>query len=697
MNDNQIKQTYLEETLEYIRVIEKDTLMLEKNSENPEYVNEIFRALHTIKGTSSMLGYEEVSDLTHIMETHFDKIRSNQSKINAQLISMTLAFCDSLKIVMTAKSDDEKNDEMEHIRNILNVQVEEHGQKITDDVSQLNNESDVNKVYRIYFQPTKKTLMRGHDPVKILNQLRGLGTCYVIVESEQIPLLGELDDKECYMVWGCILVTPKDLSEIQDVFQFVKVDSQVDIELIDEGNVIDDINYKRLGEILVNRRRISPKDVEKLLSNNTAFGELAIKRGLISKNELNAALLEQNIVREERKKRNQIFENMTIRVKNDKLDELVNLVGELVTLEAQLKQFSASMKNTQLNVISDRLNRLIGELRENSLNIRMIPLNHIFSTFNRLIRDLSIQEKKEVQLKISGGETEVDKNVIESLKDPLLHIIRNCVGHGIEFSEERIKQNKDKVGTISISAQYSGAYVRISIKDDGKGLDLELIRNKAMDLKMIHSDVKLTDEQILNFIFRPGFSTSQKLSKISGRGVGMDVVKKNIEKLRGFITINSKPGEGTELIIKIPLTLAIIDGLLFVVADSHFIINLSSVVECLDCYDELFCNPDGNAICYRDLVIPCINMAEFFNIQRKTLDMQQIIVVRVGDKLLALQVDRALRKHQTVIKSVSQVYSHIEEVSGATVLGDGHIALILDISKIAEKIEGKIDYVYNEV
>jgi len=361
-----------------------------------------------------------------------------------------------------------------------------------------------------------------------------------------------------------------------------------------------------------------------------------------------------------------------------------------VTLQARLHEESVKSKQKEFLVISEYLGRITDDLRDISMNIRMIPFSETFNSFTRMIRDLSHNLNKNIQLITNGGDTEIDKNLIDSLRDPLMHIIRNAADHGLEDENTRKSKNKPVKGTITISAGYSGSNVEIIVTDDGKGLDIEKIRVKAIEKGLISHDADRCE--IINTIFEPGFSTNDEATEISGRGVGMDVVKKSIEKMRGTIKINSEKDRGTSITILIPLTLAIIDGLLTSINDNHYLINLSNVEECVDLTKDILSNNHGGDVIYlRGELIPFIKIRDSFNIQTNKPDIECMVIVMVDGKKVGLVFDHVKGKHQTVIKPLSAALRSVDELSGATILGDGTIALIMDLNTIVNKNYSRLD------
>src|SRR5208282_958297 len=447
--------------------------------------------------------------------------------------------------------------------------------------------------------------------------------------------------------------------------------------------------YKKLGEILIERGDLKPEDLEKLPMPKL-IGEKLIDAGLVQAQEVRSALVEQQHRKELQEKLQKTEINASIRVASGKLDNLVNLVGELVTVQARLTQTAAGRRDPVLLSIAEEVERLTDELRDNTMNIRMLPIGTTFSKFKRLVRDLSKELGKEIDLVTEGAETELDKTVIEKLNDPLVHLIRNSIDHGIEPPDSRKAVGKSGKGTIHLSAMHSGAHVLIQIRDDGAGLDKDAIRAKAVEKGLISSDAELPEKEIFALVLAPGFSTAKAVTSVSGRGVGMDVVKQAIDALRGTIDISSNKGTGTTITLKLPLTLAIIDGLLVRIGEDHFVLPLSVVKECVELMKEDAAEAHGRHIAnVRGRIIPYIKLRERFGINGIVPDIEQIVIAEIGDDNIGFVVDAVIGEHQTVIKSLGTFYKNVEGVSGATILGDGTVALILDASQIAMLAEAE--------
>lgn len=455
-----------------------------------------------------------------------------------------------------------------------------------------------------------------------------------------------------------------------------------------------------LGEILVESGIVSKDAIERALKKQKKLGELLVSNGLVTPKQMQKALNEQN--KQKNLVSNKVSSKKTertanVKVSSDKLDSLFNLVGEMVTVQERLSQLSAIITKdnfseqellsyqSSMEEISEELSSLTGNLRDNALSIRMLPIESTFNKFRRLVHDLAASLSKEIQLTMSGTETEIDKTVIDKLDEPLMHMIRNCADHAIESPEERIKAGKNRYGTIHLSAEHVAGNVVIHIEDDGAGLNREKILNKAVERNIVPENAELSDKEVFGLIFEPGFSTAAAVTNVSGRGVGMDVVKKTIEKLRGYIEIDSKPGKGTKIHIVLPLSLAIIDGLLVTISEQAFILPLSVVEECVELNNnqEISKTAGENLINLRGQLVPYVRLREVFYNNHQKLDIEQIVITNIKNKLVGFVVDTVVGEHKTVIKPLGKVYKQVPAFTGATIMGDGSVAIIIDINQLA--------------
>ena len=700
MQDQQ-RAAFREEAYELLGELESSLLELEEQPENEDLIGRVFRAMHTIKGSGAMFGFTEVSRFTHEVETVYDQVRNGVLAVTPQLVSLSLAARDQIKEMLDADLDGGSVDQarvqelITGFRAYLQDDTPAAGAAPESAPAPRQDKTSEARVYRIHFQPGADIFLTGTNPLGLLNELRELGDCHIIARTEQLPCLEELNPEQCYVGWDIILTTEQSIEEIRDVFIFVEDDSTLAITLVEDGSEEDDNGtYKRLGELLVERGDLDGATLQTFLDGRKKIGELLMDAGLVKPAQLEAALREQEQVRQVRQKRQKSSPSpgaaadavTSLRVPADKLDKLVDLVGELVTVQSRLSQTAALRQDAELTAIAEEVERLTEELRDNTLNIRMLPIGSTFSKFKRLVRDLSQDLGKQVEMTTSGADTELDKTVLEKLNDPLVHIIRNSIDHGIETPEVRRAADKPETGTVHLSAEHSGDSVLLTIRDDGKGLDAAAIRTKAIEKGLISESDTLSDSELYQLIFAPGFSTAQTISSVSGRGVGMDVVKKAIESLRGSIEIDSAPGLGTLLRIKIPLTLAIIESLLVRIGDSHFVLPLALVEECVELTAADVAAAHGRHLAnVRGQLIPYIPLRQSFAIDGEPPAIQQVVVTQVDQQQIGFVVDHVIGEHQTVIKSLGRMYRDVSGISGATILGDGSVALILDAYELLHK------------
>lgn len=687
------KDYYREEAFELLDTIESTLLELEDAPKDIDLINTVFRALHTIKGSGSMFGFDRIAAFAHEVEALFDLLREQEIDINKEIIDLTLSSRDHIKMLFEYVGEDIPGEDRERQEAILEriraytsrAGEETRPERQEGEAAESEEEDTVERTYRITFVPQKDIFLKGINPELLFGEIAELGQSFVMAHMDDIPPVEDLDPENCYTGWTILVTTTASINRIRDVFIFVEDYSDIKIDVIDEGNIEEEEDYKRIGEILYERGTITRKDIKNILEKRPLFGSVAVEEGILSEEDIDSALEEQRYIRDLRQKRKETAAATTIRVNNEKLDQLVDLVGELVTLQARLSQYTEDKQGSEIESIGESLERLTAELRDNTMSLRMVPLAETFRGFNRLVRDLSNELGKEVELITAGAETELDKNIIEQLKDPLVHIIRNSIDHGFETPEARRKAGKPPAGTLALSAEYAGANVLIRIKDDGRGLDPAAIRRKALERDIIKEADELSGEEIFKLIFAPGFSTAEQATSVSGRGVGMDVVKRNIERLRGSVDIESAEGQGTTVLLKIPLTLSIIDGLLIRVADEKFIINLSVVDECFDLTEDILYQSEGGSIAQiRGNLVPYVRLRHLFGYGGETSGVEQMAVVDVDGNRIGIVADEILGQYQTVIKPLSTAFRSIQEVSGSTILGDGTISLILDVTKIAQ-------------
>lgn len=699
MLDDVNAQAFREEAQELLSELETALLELEEEPGNSDIVDRVFRAMHTIKGSGAMFGFDDIAAFTHDVENMFDKVRNRELAVTRELLDLTLLSRDHIAHLLEssatgAEVDAETEAELTaRLKAMLGEADDSSGQEVAAVESSplVAAEPGAQVVYRIRFKPARDIFLSGSNPLHLIDDLAQMGSMRCYPHFGELPGLEDLDVESCYVWWDILLLTDQTEEAIRDIFLFVEDDCELTIQLVDgTGELDSDIAYKRLGEILLERGDVTQESLAEILREQRPIGRVLRDAGLVTEDQVESALAEQKAVRELRKNRDTGGEKAdaggaaSIRVAADKLDKLVDLVGELVIVQAQIAQYVHSSHDPFLNTLSEELERLSDELRDSTLSIRMLPIGTTFSKFRRLIRDLSSELGKEVELVTHGAETELDKTVIERLGDPLVHCLRNSLDHGIETPDVRAAAGKPRTGTITLAAEHSGGEVLISIMDDGAGLNRERILASAIAKGIISPEAELSDKEVCNLIFAPGFSTAAAITSVSGRGVGMDVVKRSIDALRGTIELDSIPGKGTTITIRLPLTLAIIDGLQIQVGNEFYVIPLNHVEECVEHISSSVNGERQRIINLRGEIVPYITLREQFEVPGARPPIEQIVVVSASGSRYGIVVDHVIGEHQTVIKSLGKVYKDVEGISGATIKGDGSMALILDIPRLVQ-------------
>lgn len=684
---------FTEEAYELLSELEDSLLELEETPTDEDLIGRVFRAMHTIKGSGAMFGFDEVAEFTHEVETVFDLARSGALMVTKELIDLTLAARDQIRAILDFSCGGAPADKSNADKIIAGLRALTPGseEKPTAEIQPTSSDDDASdsgeKAYRIRFIPKPEIFAWGTNPLLLLNELRSMGECRIVALTDNLPSLEKMDPEQCHTHWEIFLTTTEDENTIRDVFIFVEDDCELNIRLLDRAYDPEDDSEqpKKLGEILLERGDINQDQLSKALS---PLGDRLVSTGTISPEKIHAALTEQQVISEKRQQAKPVESVSSVRVPSPKLDSLVDLVGELVTVQARLSQTAATLGNHDLQLISEEVEHLTAELRDNTMSIRMLAIGSTFNKFKRLVRDLSSELGKQIELITEGADTELDKTVIDQLNDPLVHIIRNSIDHGVEMPEVRREAGKPITGRIHLSAIHSGTSVLIRVRDDGKGLDPDILRQKAIEKGSIAPDSQLSDKEAYQLIFGAGFSTAKTVTSVSGRGVGMDVVRKSIDALRGSIDVTSELGVGSTITLKLPLTLAIIEGLLVKIAEEYFVLPLAAVEECVELATQDITNTHGrHVINVRGEIVPYIRIRERFNVDGSRPDVEQIVISEVNDKRVGFVVDSVVGQHQTVIKSLGNDFQHSEEFSGATILGDGTVALILDLGKMVHYVE----------
>ena len=714
---SQFQDAFFEEASEHLAIVEEGLLALEQHPEDLDLLNKIFRSAHSIKGTSGMFGFNAVAQFTHKMETLLDLLRNGQKIAAPQIADLLLKSTDCLKtLIDAAKSGSPVDDEI--VRRLTGELAAASDIKVKAEAkvekgAGSSSPAAFTSTFLIAWTPPEWLFQRGLDPLQFFKELGHLGTLSeVTVNTSRLPELAMADPEQCYLAWTMKLETPKDRKVIEAVFEFVREESVLSIEACDEGRVtrneqslspIHDASVTRhlspvtsesgepkpLGELLVESGAVSRETLDKALSQQKRVGEILIEQQAVTPQQVEQALQKQK--QQESAALAKKTDTASIRVDTAKIDKLINLVGELVITQSMLSDLSARFEMPQLSVLLERvaqLERNTREIQERVMGIRMLPIGSAFSRFPRLVRDLSGKSGKKIQLVLSGEETELDKTVIESIGDPLTHLVRNSADHGLEPPEERLAAGKDEHGTIHLNAFHEGGNICITVEDDGRGLNRDKILAKAIKSGLISEQDKLTDDQIWPLIFRPGFSTAEKVTDVSGRGVGMDVVKRNIEALGGTVSIKTVPGKGTTFTLKLPLTLAIIEGMTIRVGQETYILPMLSIVESIQPKAARVKTivGKGEVMNVRGTYHPMIRLYEVFGLEPEHKDPAKaiLLILETEGERVAVMVDEILGQQQVVIKSMEQNFRKVEGIAGATILGDGTVGFILDVRGLLE-------------
>jgi len=692
------REAYKIEANELLAELETSLLELEQSPDDTALVDRVFRAMHTIKGSGAMFGFDDIAAFTHDVETVFDRVRDGRIPVTTHLVNLALLARDHIKGLLDDGAEAQANDP-ENGAGILagfRALLIPDDASMPDETDPLSNPAPAapasptpvrEQMFRIQFTPYADLFRNGTNPLALIDELAGLGPCRVIGYTDRLPEPALFDPESCYLHWEILLTTGRGIDAIKDVFIFAEDACDLAIEPIDEPET-EDRPSPRLGEILVARGDVAPEAVETALHRQKRLGEILVESRTVSPEQVGAALAEQAFVQETRQRREQQSSSGSVRVAAEKLDALVNLVGELVTVQARLSQKATADRDPELLAITEVVERLTAELRDHVLSVRMLPIETAFAKLRRLVRDLSGELGKRIQLHTEGGETELDKTVIEQLNDPLVHILRNSIDHGIETPEKRGAAGKPEQGTIRIHAEHSGANVLIHIQDDGAGIDPQQIRRKAIEKGLLAPEADKSDKELLQMIFLPGFSTAGAVTSVSGRGVGMDVVKRSLETLRGSIDITSRKGRGTTITLKLPLTLAIIDGLLVELGDEKFVLPLAAIESCVELTRKHVADAHGrNILNIRGQIVPYIPLRERFGVEGTPPAIEQVVINQLDGQQVGIVVDRVIGEHQIVIKTMNTLYKDVQEISGATILGDGSVALILDVQKLLHELD----------
>lgn len=653
-------ETFFEESAEGVDDMEAGLLKLQEGTVDSEIINNIFRAAHSIKGGGATFGLSAVAQFTHNVETLLDEMRSDRRPVSTAAVDLLLESVDVIRAMLAAakanKPHDAKRAKAVSLRLEELLKTSASTTTAAVDAAAKSSASVETSIegWKIHFVPKAHLFRTGNDPVRMFRELEALGKLEVECDTSKLPKFGDIDPEQCYLSWTAVLHGDIPKKSVEEIFEWVEGDCELDI---------------------------TPHSSARLEQPATAAPSAKAEKGAVSLDDRRLTGVDTR----------SSAETTSIRVNIDKVDALINMVGELVITQSMLSQIGKDFDMSRLEKLSQgiaQLERNTRELQESVMRIRMMPISFAFQRFPRMVRDLSQKLSKKIDLKLSGEQTELDKTVMEKIGDPLVHLVRNAVDHGIEKPDVRRAAGKPETGVVQLHAYHQGGNIVIEIRDDGGGLPKDKILQKARDRGLVAADGVLTDEQIYDLIFMPGFSTAEQVSDVSGRGVGMDVVRKNIKALGGSVEVKSESGKGTTFTIRLALTLAILDGQLVTVGDQVYIVPLVSIVETLQIKKDLINAIAGRAELYRlrDEYIPVVRLYDVLGIEPKQRDLENgLLVVVEGDgQRIGMFVDDLLNQQQVVIKSLESNFKRILGISGATILGDGTVALILDISGIIQ-------------
>jgi two-component system chemotaxis sensor kinase CheA len=730
----QFQEAFFEEAAEHLATVEEGLLALEQHPDDLDLLGKIFRSAHSIKGTSGMFGFNAVAQFTHKMETLLDRLRNGQSRVTPQIADLLLKATDCLKTMIDAAKTGSPVDEETAQRLTAELAAASAlggqppaqvtpkaatGSSFPSTAASLSAPLPLtphpSRSYNIAWTPPAWLFQRGLDPLQAIKELESLGTLSEVqVDVSKLPDLVAMDPETCYLSWTMKLETAKGRQVIEAVFEFVREESVLviteEVRGKDSGVRSEEMQAshgasaphpsrltpdggggepKPLGEILVETGVVSRETLEHALAQQKRVGEILIEQHAVTPQQIEQALQKQK--QQDSVAQLKKTDTASIRVDTDKIDKLINLVGELVITQSMLSDLGSRFEMRQMPVLLERmaqLERNTREIQERVMGIRMLPIGTAFSRFPRLVRDLSSKAGKKIQLVLSGEETELDKTVIEAIGDPLTHLVRNSADHGLESPEERLDNNKPELGTIRLHAFHEGGNICITVEDDGRGLNRDKILAKAIKQGLIGENDKLTDDQIWPLIFKPGFSTAEKVTDVSGRGVGMDVVKRNIEGLGGTVTIKTALGKGTTFTLRLPLTLAIIEGMTVRVGTETYIVPLLSIVESIQPKTDAIKTVvgKGELINVRGTYLSIVRLYEVFSLQPEYTEPTKaiLLVLETEGEQVAVMVDEILGQQQVVIKSMEDNFRKIDGVAGATILSDGTVGFILDVRGVVE-------------
>ncbi len=684
-------QKFVNEAEELLEQLEDALLNLEKSPDDENIIYEIFRIMHSLKGSGAMFGFDELSALTHELESLYQKVQSHDVQVSEKLINITFKSIDVIRRLLAENIDADainaKNKLIKEIDDSYSLQETTSENKKENNLPKQKTTHNIKvkekATWFIHFEPGAGVLKDGTRPMYLLDELLDTGKGIVFLHTDHLPGFLSLEPELTYFYWDIILTTDIDENEIKDIFIFVEDNSVVEITCIAETDLMNNSQFVSKTEKLKSENSdLFKEEIYKLAKNY-----LNIKEKPESSEKHIGQKKEQKTSSKQAEGKKDIFEEVTtVRVSSEKLDRLMDLLSEMITAQSGLEHFNNKLQNENLQQITEVYEKLVRKLKDNVLDLRLIPIYTLISRFKRLVRDLSGELEKKVRLETQGTDNELDKSIIEQLYNPIMHIIRNSIDHGIETPEERVKQNKPEEGLLSINTYHEASSVVIEVKDDGRGMDVQEIQKKAIEKKLIKPDTELTKKELINLIFHPGFSTSDHITEVSGRGVGMDVVKNTITDLRGEIEVETEKGKGSVVRMILPLTLSIIDGLLVFIGDNRYLISIDYMKHIYEVDIEELNSKLNNWIVRDNKQIPYVNLIDGMAENTVPESKVNMLVLEHDKKEIGFIVSSVAGKLQGIIRPLPGWVQQSQLFTGATIMGDGKVVLVLDVVKIFQKI-----------
>ncbi len=705
MNLDQALLIFIAECRELLEDMESSLLALEQTDDKTELINSIFRAAHTIKGSSGLFSLDHVVAFTHVVENVLDKVRAGTLTIGDDLVATLLLCCDHIKSLIDGvqagqtEADEASTEAGAPLLVQLHAVLGTPGggsaalvaKEDIDSTQRIAGKDGGSDHWHISMQFGAEVLRMGMDPLSFIRYLSTLGRIVdILTIPDKLPVAADMEPELCYLAYELSLDTKADKAAIERAFEFVQGDVRLRI-LPPNSRIEDYIRLikdspeitERVGEMMVRCGALTRQELDNALNAQAdTIPQRPLGSILVEQRSVPAAVVDAALTKQKQVKEVQAQESRSVRVDADKLDQLINLVGELIIAGASVNMIAHRAKVIELEEATSKLSMLVEDVRDSALQLRMVKIGATFSRFQRVVHDVSRDLGKDVTLIVDGEDTELDKTVVEKIGDPLMHLVRNSMDHGIESAELRIARGKPAQGTLKLNAFHDSGAIVITVQDDGGGLKRERILAKAIERGLVDAGHHLSDSEVYALIFEPGFSTAEKVTNLSGRGVGLDVVKRNITALRGTVSLASEEGVGTTVTVRLPLTLAIIDGFLVEVGKQVFAIPLDMIEECVAYTAE----PDHDYTNLRGQVLPFIRLRELFSVKAPPpLKGENIVVLKYAGQKAGLVVDTLLGEFQTVIKPLGQMFNQVTCISGSTILGSGDVALILDVPQLVRR------------